>query len=134
MSRIQITDTATSMVTKMCEGNPGALRVLCECLKEGAAIDPEGMPGGIGPILSMDTLKLYGSRIWMLYADVCSHDLRRTIALLRAWQLGLVSAVELDHAIDSYGDGINVPQLVAQVEELLPRFQREQVEADKSPV
>jgi len=41
LSKIQLADTAHSMVMKMCEGNPGALRILCECLKEGAAIDPD---------------------------------------------------------------------------------------------
>jgi hypothetical protein len=117
---------------KMCEGNPGAVRVLLECLKDGGAIDPDSSFGGMSAMMSMDTLKVYGARIWMLYKDVCGEDLRRMIALLRSWQLGFVSSVEIDHAIENYGDGIDIPLLVAKVEERLPLFQREKVEARKS--
>lgn len=131
MSRIQLADTTQSVIMKMCEGNPGAVRVLCECLKDGAAIDPYGAMGGLHPILSMDTLELYGSRIWMLYADVCGHDLRCMIAVLRAWQFGFTSSAEINHAVESYGKGMDVPALVAKVEERLPKFQRQQVVVDK---
>lgn len=114
------------MITKMCEGNPGALQVLIECLRDSATIDPNGI-GRIGPILSMDTLKLYGSRIWMLYADVCRHDLRCMIGVLRAWQLGFISSAEINHAVENYGEGLDVPSLMTKVEERLPEFQRQQI-------
>jgi hypothetical protein len=123
-SRIQLTDTAMSAAMKMSDGNPGALTVCAMMLKQGAQIDPDDFAGGLGNLLSMDTLGIYGPAIWMLYKDVCGEDLRATCALLRAWQLGFVSDVELRAAIDSYGDGIDVPGLVTQVEERLPRFQR----------
>ena len=119
---------------KMCDGNPGALRVLCECLKDGATIDPDGFAGGLGAVLGMDTLKVYGPRIWMLYKDVCDHDLRVMIAVLRAWQLGFLTEAALNKAVDSYGAGIDVPDLVALVEARLPKFQRAPVAVTQEEV
>jgi hypothetical protein len=124
MSRIQLTDTGMSAAMKMSGGNPGALRVLVECLTSSAAIDPDSMFGGIAPIFDLDTLGIYGSRIWMLFKDVCDEDLRVMCAILRANQLGFLPEAKLNHAIDNYGEGIDVPALVAQVEKRLPAFQR----------
>ena len=123
-SRIQLTDTVMSATSKMVEGNPGALSVCAQMISRSAEIDPNDFMGGLGPILSMDTLHIYGPRIWMLYKDVCGEDLRVTCALLRANQLGFVNDLALNHAIDQYGEGIDVPALIAKVEERLPRFQR----------
>lgn len=123
-SRIQLTDTAMSAAMKMSEGNPGAISVCARMLRDGAKIDPDDFAGGVGNLLSMDTLRIYGSRIWMLYKDVCGEDLRITCAILRAHQLGFLRASELHHAIDNYGEGIDIPSLVAQVENQLPNFQK----------
>jgi hypothetical protein len=123
-ARIQRTDTAISAAMKMGEGNPGALQVCAMMLRDGAKIDPDDFAGGLGNLLSLDTLGCYGSRIWMLFKDVCELDLRVTCALLRAWQLGFLSEATLNYAIDNYGDGIDVPASVAKVEERLPNFQR----------
>jgi hypothetical protein len=101
-------------------------------LRQGAEIDPDDFAGGLGNLLSMDTLGLYGSRIWMLFKDVCKEDLRVTCALLRAWQLGFLSDMKLKTAIDNYGEGIDVAWLVAQVEKRLPRFQKAAVVVEPS--
>src|ERR1035437_2480941 len=136
---MQLTDTPQSMIVKMCEGNPGALRVLLNCVTQGAAIDPDHILGGIAPILELDELGLYGSNIWILYKDVCKEDLPDMIAMLRAWQLGFVERTKILHAVENYGEGIDVAALRVKVEEKLPNFHRSsllprQVEADKSPV
>ena len=127
MSRIKLTDTAMSAAIKMSDGNPGALTVVARLLKEGEAIDPQSAFGGLAPILDLDTLGIYGPRIWMLYRDVCEGDLRVTCALLRANQLGFLRDSDLNRAIDNYGKGIDIPALVAQVENRLPDFQRASV-------
>lgn len=123
-SRIKLTDTAMSAAIKMSDGNPGALTVIASMIRDGAKIDPDSFMGGLGAVLGLDTDGIYGSRIWMLYKDVCKGDLRVTMAILRAVQLGFLHRDALDHAIDSYGDGIDVPALVAKVEERLPKFQK----------
>jgi len=40
MSRIQGTDTMMDVITKMAEGNPGAISAMGAMLKEGKRIDP----------------------------------------------------------------------------------------------
>ena len=54
------------IVGALSEGNPGALRVLMELFgKDGA---------GFLDVFGCDSKRLYGSRIWMLYKDVCGED------------------------------------------------------------
>lgn len=119
MTRLELNDNLMSMAMKMSDGNPGALTVVMSIYKHVEHIDPMGAMGGFGPILSLDTLGIYGPDIWMLYKDVCKENLPRTIGVLRAWQLGFVEAKTLKHAIQNYGDGIKVGVLCDQVVERL---------------
>lgn len=72
----------------------------------------------------MDTLGIYGSRIWMLYKDVCGEDLVKTIAILRSYQLGFLNEVELNFAIDNYGRGVDVDRLMEKVTDHLTNFNK----------
>ena len=128
-ARIQLTDTIMSAMIKMSDGNPGALTVCGKLSKDGAAIDPDSFMGGFGCVLDLDTLSIYGPRIWMFYKDVCGEDLRVMCAILRANQLGFLNPAKLNRAIDNYGEGLDISALVAQVEERLPKFQRAVVTA-----
>jgi len=125
MSKIQLTDTPKTIAVKMCDGNPGALHVIMECFTKGAEIDPDGAFGGLSAVMSMDTLKLYGPSIWMLYKDVCGQDIHDMIAVLRAWKLGFLPELKLRQAIDGRCQ-IDVAVLVAKVEKELPNFQRKE--------
>jgi hypothetical protein len=91
-------------------------------LTYGAEIDPDDWAGGLGPLLFMDSNRIYGSRIWQLYKDVCNQSLVRMLAVLRAWQLGFISGHALHHAIDNCGEGLDVDELLGRVQERLPRF------------
>ncbi len=122
--RITLQDTGLSACMKMAEGNPGAISVLAQMIRVGGDIDPDSFMGGMGALLGLDTHGIYGSRIWMLYKDVCGQDLRIMLALLRSCQLGFLSELNLSKAIDNYGEGIDIPALVAKVEERLPKFKR----------
>ena len=125
MERIKLTDNAQTAIAKLSEGNPGALSVCIAIFNQGATIDPDaGALGGFGPLLSLDTMGIYGPRIWMLYKDVCAEDLRVMLALMRARQLGLLAASGLLHGIDNRGAGIDIDAVVARVEERLPDFQK----------
>jgi hypothetical protein len=125
MSRIELSDSMMTIVLKMVKGNPGATNVLMSMIKDGAKIDPQSALGGIGGVLALDTYGIYGPRIWMLYSDVCEKDLTKTIALLRAVQLGLLDESVLMHGIDNRGQGLDVPALLAKVKEQLPEFGKE---------
>ena len=122
MTRIRLDMTMMDSIIAMVEGNPGALRVCLELLQDGGAIDPDSALGGFGKLLDLDTLGIYGPRIWMLYKDVCGEDLVKTVAALRAHQLGKLTRDTLDHAIDNYGQGLDCDSILASVQERLPRF------------
>lgn len=125
-TRIELNDTPISAVAKLSEGNPGALSVCMQMLQRGGDIDPDGILGGLGCILCLDSYAIYGTRIWMLYKDVCGEDLMKTVAMLRAVQLGFLKEAKLHHAVNNYGDGIDVDALLVEVQEFLPKFGKSQ--------
>lgn len=110
------------VLVAMADGNPGAFNVMMLLIEKTKGIDPDSALGGLGNILSLDTHGIYGPRIWMLFKDVCKQNLSHMIGLLRAVQLGHLSENRLSHAIDNYGDGLDIPALLAQVKETLPAF------------
>ena len=120
--RIKLHMTMPDMFYAMSEGNPGALMVCMQMFKDGEAIDPHSFAGGLSPILSMDTHRIYGADIWMLYKDVCGEDLTKTLAVLRAVQLGIISEGDLRGAIANRDHALDPDQLLAAVQERLPRF------------
>lgn len=107
---------------KMSEVNPGALTVILKILADGSQIDPDSAMGGLGAILSLDSLGIYGSKIWMLYKDVCDCDLPRMLAVLRGWQLGFVKEPEIRHAVENRGAGMSLEGICQKVAERLPKF------------
>lgn len=112
---INSNDSLQTVVIKMSKGNPGAVNVIMEILTEGEKIDPKMMFGGLGFILIMDSLNIYGEKIWMLFKDVCKQDLEKTLHLLRGFQLGFITKDQLLHAINNYGEGINVNDTSSKV-------------------
>jgi len=126
-TRITLQMTNLDILIAMGGGNPGALTVCTDIMKEGARIDPQGL-GGFGAILTMDTLGIYEHRIWMLYKDVCGENLEKMLGVLRANQLGFVSSEILNNAIDNHGQGIDVSNLFDKVQERLSEFAKENVD------
>lgn len=88
---LQLEDTGLDVFMKMSEGNPGAMTVLMQIFEKTQEIDPENTLGGLGVILCLDTMGLRGSRIWMLYKDVCGESMLELQILMRANQLGVIS-------------------------------------------
>ena len=109
------------IAVKLSEGNPGALSVIVKLAQRATEIDPASALGPIGPLFGLDNLACYGSRIWMLYKDVCREDLVKMMAVLRAVQFGFVSDEAVTRAID--GDvSFNPAGLLDMVRERLPDF------------
>lgn len=121
-TRIELTDTFMDVITKLSEGNPGALTVCAQIMRFAEVIDPDNALGGLGVCLSLDTHGIYGHRIWQLYKDVCHEDLTKTLAVLRSCHLGILPVSDLHHAIDNNGDGIDVYVLCSEVQAILPAF------------
>lgn len=122
--RIELTDSPMDIMVKLSEGNPGAVTVLMQMFAEGGKIDPQCAFGGLGGMIGLDTHGIYGSRIWMLFKDVCGENITKTLAILRAVQLGKLSDIEMQHAIDFRGEGIDVEKLVDVVKDELEEFGR----------
>ena len=120
--RITAEDNIVSAIVKMADGNPGGAVVMREAALHSQEIDPMAVMGGFAPLLSLDTLGIYGNRVWMLYKDVCNEHLPTTLAMLRAWQLGILSDYKLNQAIDHRGDGLDLDSVKAAVKEQLPSF------------
>ncbi|MBE9541453.1 MAG: hypothetical protein IMF01_03970 [Proteobacteria bacterium] len=120
--RLNLRDTPFDVIQKMSGGNPDAMEVCMAIMRDGSKIDPDSALGGVGVLLSLDTNHIYKSRIWLLYKAVCGEDLIKMLAVLRACQLGFLDVDNLDHAIDNYGDGIDVNALEEQVRGRLPKF------------
>ena len=119
---INLRDSVKDIVLKMGAGNPGGLRVMMDIITLGPEIDPDDFAKGLGTILWMDSLGIRGSKIWMLYKDVCGEDIIKTIGMMRAVQLGVISSETLLHAIDNYGDGVDVEKCLTKVKMELPNF------------
>lgn len=110
--RITLEDNAIAAIMKLSGGNPGALNVVMSLYQEGSAIDPDDVFGGLGQLLSLDTLGIYESDIWMLFKDVCDEDLTKVVLLLRSCQLGLLSECDLKRAIAGGDRGYGNPELL----------------------
>ena len=122
--RITLNDTVLDIVMKMTEGNPGAITVLGRLQREHAQIDPQNMMGWLGVVISLDSYGIYGSRIWMLYKDVCKEDLVNMVGIMRAVQMGLMSEKYLNDYIDNNPDGVHLPTVLDAVREKLSEFAR----------
>lgn len=120
--RIELTDSLLDVMLKMSEGNPGAASVCAQLMKETPQIDPDNIMGGMGVILSLDDMGVRGPKIWMLYKDVCKENLTYLNAVMRGRQLGHLSSEKIQHAIEHYGEGLDLPAILAKVQSELPAF------------
>ena len=125
--RINLNDSLIDVISKLAEGNPGAITVCMNVLKSAEKIDPASALSAFGPLLLLDSFGFYGPSIWMLFKDVCGENLINMLGVLRAVQLGFLSQEELGIAVNNRGrksDGtqLDVAGLLAQVRERLPDF------------
>jgi hypothetical protein len=99
-SRIELTDTFIDVVIKMSEGNPGAVRAIAEIAKASSEIDTDSAWGGLGPMIGMDSMGIYGSGIWMLFKDANDCDAIKAVTTLRCHQMGIITASQIRAAMD----------------------------------
>lgn len=129
--RINLQDSTISAIAKMADGNPGAAVTLMEMIKTGDKIDPDGFAGGLGFVLLLDTFGIYGSDIYILNNDICDRQINKTMAVIRACQLGLFSSDILKDACsrqDRSGKKIiPVEELYLKVKEQLPNFDKNEL-------
>jgi hypothetical protein len=128
-TRIKLNDTMLDVFHKMSEGNPGALTAMMEIHQSAEKIDPDAFMGPLSPILSLDTLGIYGSDIYVLWSDICHRNTAKMITVLRGWQLGYINGdkvADAAHRQDYSGsDMIDIEDLYKKVKERLPNFDPE---------
>ena len=95
MSKLTLNDSVADVITKMSEGNPGALNAMMDILDKHDGIDPQAGMGGIGVMLLFDSWGIYGSKIYVLWNDKCDRSVRRMLVLTRSVQLGLLPQQKL---------------------------------------
>lgn len=120
--RITLTDSLGDACIKLAEGNPGAVTVLAMSIRVSERVDPQSAYAHYTGLIGFDAEEIYGCRIWMLYKDVCKHNIIHTLALLRAVQMGILSKQKLNHAIDHAGEGLKEEQLLEVVNKLRERL------------
>lgn len=129
--RIKLTDSTMDVIVKMSEGNPGAMNVVMQLLTPNVAIkiDPDNLLGGMGAILTLDSIGIYGTDIYVFNNDLCGRDLAKMLAVLRATQLGFFSRDVLKdacHRQDYSGrELVPVEELYLKVKERLPNFDKQ---------
>ena len=132
MCRLSLMDSGIDIISKMSEGNPGSIQAIIEILKEHDAIDPQAFMGGVGAIMMLDTWEIYGTDIYVLWADKCRRDTRKMLMLMRATQLGLypqsdLQALASDQTSELLLDDKVVVELDVKVCEQLSGFARPKV-------
>lgn len=86
------------MSMEMSMGNMGAKSVLTKLFNENA-------------FTTCDILKKHnitGALIWCLYKDVCKQNLQKMINVLDACENDTITHAQLIHAINNYGDGLDI--------------------------
>lgn len=126
MERITLSDSISSAISKMVEGNIGAINACISLMKEGKKIDPKNIIGGFDCILELDREGIYGTDIYVFWNDICNQKTPKMIAVLIAVQLGFFSGrvlADACHRQDYSGRSmVPVEELYRKVIERLPEF------------
>ena len=85
---IGLQDSFMQVVTKLSEGNPGALTVLMALLKR-----QDTDPPGLITMLDLDDMGMRGSQIWVAYKDHCGHDIEKLVELCRSRDQDMIDTV-----------------------------------------
>ena len=90
MSRLNLEDTVLDMVTKMSDGNIGAVGAMSLIINSISEIDPQVAGGGMTTLMILDDWGIYSTSIYILFNDKCDGDTRKFLMLMRAVQLGFL--------------------------------------------
>jgi hypothetical protein len=122
--RIKSSMVMYEMLYVMSGGNPGALKICMELLKNGRRIDPDNaFGGGVAAMYTLDALGIYEDRICALY-ECCGGHIGKMIAVLRAYQLGRLAGVRaetLNRAIAN-NEKLEIDDVIRAVKTRLPSF------------
>ena len=93
MSKLQLTDSTIEILDKMSEGNPGAISILTTLLFKETA--QEMVDSVMHIILPLDTLGVYGSKLYMLWTDACDKNEDKVKKVIELWRTGKLTKEEI---------------------------------------
>lgn len=112
MSKVKLTDTPSDVIAKMSEGNPGAMTFCFEIIHSDDKTD-------LMRLLHLDTFGIYGSKLYMVWNDICGRDLGIFRLLMLNVTYGKVSKEDL---LENLSKGYATPYELASEEELNKTF------------
>lgn len=116
--------SVADIINTMAENNVGAIICCSELLRINDRVDPDDIGGAVGAIVKLDRMGIYGTKLGMLWGDVCRSHAGIVIAVVRAEQLHLAGVTEesIHHAINNRGDGLDIDAIIKAVQQRLPNF------------
>ena len=120
--RIVSTTTEEETILVMADKDLGAAMVCGDLLRLGRQIDPYAEFGGLTYLMWLDSLGIYGIRLYELYRNVCKGSLSTMAAVVRAWRLGGVAKEEIVNAIKGRNRNAIVKRASRMVAKELPDF------------
>jgi hypothetical protein len=124
--RLNYGDNMFQAITKVSEGNPGAIVAIMKIAEVYSKVDPkhwivQAAPSSIagGVAMMFDDHEIYGPNIHILFKDVCGLKPERVIVLFRAHQLGFSS---LSNFKDFPHLSIDFDDLIARIKAEVPDF------------
>ena len=122
MSKLTENETLHSAILKLAEQNPGAIRVLTLLVSSQPSIDPDTALGPYDPLYTLDALQIYGSKIWVLYKDVCDCSVLNLFVLFRGQQLGIIRPQSIKLAAETGVNTFDFKALLISIQKQLPNF------------
>lgn len=107
-TRINLSDNLMEIVTKLSEGNPGALNVLMGIVDKFKNDTVKILKN----FLIIDTMNLYGSHLYMLWNDCCDRDLDKTLKIIDYYCNGKITDNDINERIKNVGYGKNFDDLL----------------------
>lgn len=93
---ISISGSLMETIVLLSEGNPGAVTVLAQIIKE------KGQEG-LFVILDLDDMNIRGSQIWIAYSDYCDQDIDKLIQACESRDEQMVELVNKQGRMGNHG-------------------------------
>lgn len=108
MHKIKIGDSLKDIIYKISEGNPGVIAFILELsnLCDKKAIN------FVKLLMIIDSMELYGSSLYMLWNDSCGRDINKSIKIIQAFRVGIITKQHIKERILNVGYGKSFDDLV----------------------
>lgn len=111
-TKLGLTDSLQDIIIKLSEGNPGAMSFIFEIIKY-----QENNPIKlVEEFLTIDSMHLYGSHLYMLWNDCCNRDVEKSLKIIKGYRLGNIKDSDIKERIINVSYGISFDDLLERCE------------------